>query len=530
LKAFLKNHWSQILCVAVLTALAFWIDTPLGYLAPAAGMAISFSGIPTTLRVPSVAAEFDSSRAAGGPAILAYRALIIGQKTSAGTATADTLVRVTNASQAATYGGAGSMLHRQAMAWFASNKTTEVYLGVLDDNGAGVLATKTITFAGTATAAGTLSLYVGNDLVSVAVASGTTNTALATAVEAALDAVATTRGLPVVASVASDVVTLTAKNKGAVGQDLSIRLNYQLGESTPAGITVTIANAISGATNPVLTTLIAAMGDVWFHVIVHPYTDATSLSAIEAELVSRFAAARMIDGVAITSALGSASVLGTLGDTRNSPHSCIVAQAGETPITPPSEFAAEVGAIVAYYSSIDPARPHQTLPMVWSKAPAESDLFTDAERNLMLYDGIATTKADSTRGVKLERIITTYQRNAAGGADTAYLDSTTLFTLMYLRYSFRARILAAFPRHKLADDGTRFGAGQAVVTPKLGKAEAFAWFRQMEELGLVEDFDTFKTDLVVERNVTDPNRLDFLLPPDLINQFVIGAISVQFRL
>jgi hypothetical protein len=39
----------------------------------------------------------------------------------------------------------------------------------------------------------------------------------------------------------------------------------------------------------------------------------------------------------------------------------------------------------------------------------------------------------------------------------------------------------------------------------------------MEELGLVENFDQFKTDLVVERNASDPNRLDFLLPPDIIN-------------
>ncbi len=529
MKQFLRNHWAQVLCVAVLTGLAFWIDTPLGYAAPAMGMAISFSGIPTTLRVPSVAAEFDASRSASGPALLAYRALIIGQKTSAGTATANTLVRVTNVSQAATYGGAGSMLHRQAMAWFAANKSTEVYLGVLDDNGAGVLATKTITFAGTATAAGTVSLYIGGELISVAVASGDVHTAVSTAVDAAVTAVATTRGLPVTSGNSSGVVTLTAKNKGAVGQDLNVRVNYQLGESTPAGITVTIANAVSGATNPVLTSLIAALGDLWFNVIVHPYTDATSLTALEAELVSRFGAARMIDAVAYTSAVGSNSVLGTLGDTRNCPHSCIIGQPGETPITPPSEFAAEVGGVVAFYSSIDPARPHQTLPLTWTKSPAESDLFTDAERNLMLYDGIGTTKTVAGK-VQLERLVTTSQRNAAGGADTSYLDSTTLFNLMYLRYSIRAQILQAFPRHKLADDGTHFGAGQAIVTPKLLKAECLSWFRRMESLGLVERFDNFKADLVVERNVTDPNRVDILLPPDLVNGFIVGAISVQFRL
>ncbi len=493
-------------------------------------MTISFNSIPTTLRTPSVLAEFNSSRAASGPALLAYRALLIGQKITAGTATANTIVRCTSAAQAAILGGVGSMLHRQAMAWFASNKSTELYLGVLDDNGAGVLATKTLIVTGTATAAGTIYLYIGNDLITVAVASGDISTVIATAINTAITAVLTTRGLPITTGVASSTVTLTAKNKGTVGQDLPLRFNYQLGEAFPAGVTVATANAVTGITNPTLTTLIAAMGDTWFNIIAHPYTDSTSLTAIEAEMSSRFGPTRMVDGLAITSALGSNSTLGTLGDTRNSPHSVIVAQPGETPITPPSEFAAEVAAVAAYYLAIDPARPLQTLPLTWTKAPAEADLFTESERNLLLYDGVGTTKTVAGGHVQLERLVTTYQTNSAAGADTAYLDATTMATLSYLRYSFRAQMLASFPRHKLADDGTRFGAGQAVITPKLGKAEALAWFRQMETLGLVEDFDSFKNDLVVERNVSDPNRLDFILPPNLMNQFVVGAISIQFRL
>jgi phage tail sheath gpL-like len=91
-------------------------------------------------------------------------------------------------------------------------------------------------------------------------------------------------------------------------------------------------------------------------------------------------------------------------------------------------------------------------------------------------------------------------------------------------------VLLRFPRHKLADDGARFGSGQAVVTPKIMAAEALAWFRELEELGIVEDFAAFKVALVVERNATDPNRLDILLPPDLVNQLLVAATQVQFLL
>jgi phage tail sheath gpL-like len=310
---------------------------------------------------------------------------------------------------------------------------------------------------------------------------------------------------------------------------VDVRVNYQDGEKTPAGLTVAVVAMASGATNPVLTTLIAALGDNWFHIIAHPYTDATSLTAIEAEMASRFGPMRMIDGLAITSAVGTQATLGTLGDTRNSPHSCIVAQPGKNPLTPPCEFAAAVAAVVAYYAQQDPARPLQTLPVDGVKPPVETDRFTVQERNLELFDGISTTKVAGSQ-VQIDRLITTSQTNAAGAADTAYLDATSMLTLQYLRYSFRTRVAARYPRHKLASDGTRFGAGQAVVTPKLMRAEAVTWFSEMEELGLVEGKDQFKRDLVVERSTTDANRIDVLLPPDLINQLVVTAASIQFRL
>lgn len=593
--------------------------------------------IPSNLRVPFVAVEIDNTLAQQGPALLAYRALLIGQKTGEGTAAANSLHKVTSADAVATLAGRGSLLHRMAIAWFANNSSTEAWVGVLADNSAGVAASGTITVTGPATAAGTLSLYVGGNLVEVAVASGDSANTIAAAVAAALgvhatgtvtfataalgddvtigattfvgtvgavtpgdatysidtgdnaaaaslasqvnahavasqvvtavanSAVVTFRAvqggdagndivltstdgvtlavsgsgtlegggddtdLPVHASVSSAVATLYARNKGTAGNDIDIRLNYRDGEETPAGVGVSISAMASGATNPSLTALISAMGDQWFHVIAHPYTDSTSLTSLENELASRFGPLRMIDGVAITSAAGSNSTLGTLGDTRNSPHSVIVAQPGASPLAWPPEFAAAVAGVTAYYGAADPARPFQTLPVLGVLPPAEADEFTLQERNLLLFDGVATTRTVSGQ-VQLDRLITTYQRNAAGSADTSYLDVTTMLTIIYARYSFRTRIATRYPRHKLADDGVRYGAGQAVITPKLGKAEALAWFRELEALGLFEGFDQFKRDLVVERDESDPNRLNFLLPPDLINSFVVGAATLQFRL
>jgi len=112
----------------------------------------------------------------------------------------------------------------------------------------------------------------------------------------------------------------------------------------------------------------------------------------------------------------------------------------------------------------------------------------------------------------------------------SFLDLETPLTLFYLRATLRARIAQKFPRHKLAADGTRYGAGQAIVTPSTIRAELLALAREWEELGLVEGLDQYKADLIVERDATDPNRINALVPPNIVNQFRAFAAAIQFRL
>ncbi|MDO9235946.1 MAG: phage tail sheath C-terminal domain-containing protein, partial [Aquabacterium sp.] len=112
----------------------------------------------------------------------------------------------------------------------------------------------------------------------------------------------------------------------------------------------------------------------------------------------------------------------------------------------------------------------------------------------------------------------------------SYLDSETLHQLTEITRRLRNRILQKYPRHKLASDGTRFGAGQAIVTPSVIRGEIMAEYSDMEQLGLVENAKLFAKYLIVERDVTNPNRINVLLPPDLVNQLRIFALLNQFRL
>ncbi|WP_304947382.1 phage tail sheath C-terminal domain-containing protein, partial [uncultured Parasutterella sp.] len=75
-----------------------------------------------------------------------------------------------------------------------------------------------------------------------------------------------------------------------------------------------------------------------------------------------------------------------------------------------------------------------------------------------------------------------------------------------------------------------FGAGQAVVTPSIIRGELIAMYTKLEDKAIVENADLFAKYLVVERNADDPNRIDVLLPPDLVNQLRVFAVLAQFRL
>lgn len=488
-------------------------------------MTISFNEIPSNIRVPFVAVEISAENAVQGAVVQPYKMLVIGQRLTAGTVAKHVPTRVTSAARAKTFFGQGSMLAHMLEKLFAVNDFTECWAVALDDDPAGVAASGTLTVTGPATASGTIFIYVGGRRITVGVNSADAQDDIAAAINTAINAAA---DLSVTSTVLANVVTLTAKHKGAAGNKIDVRLNYNTGEALPAGVAVAVVAMSGGTSNPVLDDAIAALGDVQYNIIVVPYTDAVSLTAIETELADRWGPLRQIEGVAFAADNGDHSALGTLGESRNSPFVSIAPSFG-IPNTP-WEVAASVAGVAAFYSNIDPARQFRGLALSGILAPATGDRFTFTERNLLLYDGISSLAADAGGVVRIERLITTYKTNSVGADDPSYLDVMTPLLLGFLRYDFRNYILRKYPRHKLANDGTRYGAGQAIITPKQGKAEAITKFRQWEDLGFVENAEQFKRDLICERNATDPNRLDWLLPVDIVNNFMVGGVKIAFLL
>ncbi len=60
---------------------------------------------------------------------------------------------------------------------------------------------------------------------------------------------------------------------------------------------------------------------------------------------------------------------------------------------------------------------------------------------------------------------------------------------MFVSRFMRTQITSKFGRMKLANDGTRFAPGAAIVTPNIVRAELIAQYKSLEFNGHVQDSD-----------------------------------------
>jgi phage tail sheath gpL-like len=502
-------------------------------------MAISFRNIPPNLRVPLAYFEFDPSLA--GTATSLQKALLLGTVPPIGpgvTLPPNTLTEVFSADQVRALAGTGSALGRQAEAWFRNNASVPLSIIAAEETGF-TAGEGSIEWTGPAVGGGVIPLYIGGRIVRIVVSAGDDDIAISVAAADAINADARVAVSAEVSTINRARTEITAAQAGSLG-NLKIQLALAGavgGEIMPEGVGATItqmgddADHPAGAGVPDVAALLALLGDAPFDFVLCPWTDASSLNALQEffnDTSGRWSWAMQLYGHGWCAVEGTVGELSALGNTRNDQHVSIMGFSNSP--TPADEWMAAYAGQSAGSLIIDPARPVQALPLIGVRPPPREDRFTILQRQVLYFDGISATYVTDGEEVYTDRVITTYRRNVWGAPDDSYLDVETLYTAQYYARSARNRILIKFPRHKLASDGTRFGAGQAIVTPKIARAELIAHYGELEEIGIVEDLDGFERALIVERSATDPNRLNALVSPSFVNQLRIFAVLVQFRL
>lgn len=491
-------------------------------------MSIQFDDIPADILLPLVYMEF-AGRAPTAAGALTNPTLFLGQKLSTGTATASVRTRVQSVSDAVTLFGQGSILHRMAIKFFAANPGGDLYAIPLADDVGGTAGSVTITATGTATAAGTLFLRVGDTLVEVAIASGTVHTDIGALIEAAFDAVA---DLPVTTASATNVATVTSRHKGTVGNQVPFTINalgQAGGETLPAGISIAISatHPANGATDPTSATWITDMGDVAFDVVCPSLATSGMMGVLKTEMARRWGPLVGVEGHVVAAMMDSAGDLATYTLARNDKHATVLGiKESDSWLTPAFELAASAAGIVSRYLGNDPGAPLQGLQLPGCVSAGAG--FTATERQTLAEAGCATMTIQSG-DVYLEAEVTTYTLDGSSQPDAAWQYTQNPYLLQRFKRRVKSRLVSRFPRFKLTDDGNPTKAGQRVTTPKTIKGEIVAEYSDMVGDGQMENLDAFKASLVVERNATNRNRVDVLARPDLINQLRVVAIRTEFE-
>jgi phage tail sheath gpL-like len=490
-------------------------------------MSGDFSEFPDAVRLPFTYTEFDPSQADRGLTEMSFNVLLVGQMLPTGKAAPLTPKRPMTENQAYEMFGRDSQLGQMCAAYFKANRVTKMTaIGVLDYVG-GVTATATLTFAGTVTRPVPICLYIGGILVRLGTAAGDT---AATVMSNLMDKINSSLNSPVTAAMKNEVLTLLAKHKGECGNDIDLRFSY-LEEDFPDGLTVEIEPMATGAGNPEPEPVIAAMAGQRYHMIAWPWQDLATLNALRTELDDRWGPLVQNDGQAVIVKTGSFTEVVNFAASRNDKHLTVLPNEG-SPTLPWVDCAASVG-ILAFYGADDPARPFQSLVIPGVLAPAVEARWSNfPERNQALYEACSTRAVNDAGQVFFTRVITTHLKNEWGAETEAYLELNTVLTLSYLRYDWNNYIQTKYPRHKLASDemARRMNPGQPVMTPSLGRAEAISRMHEWMRQGLVEAPDDFASRLRVERDPNNPNRLNWVMSPDLVNQFVIAATAIKFLL
>ncbi|QPR26780.1 phage tail sheath subtilisin-like domain-containing protein [Edwardsiella hoshinae] len=473
-------------------------------------MTITFDTIPGSTRKPGQYLEFNTRMAVRTLPGNLQTMLIIAPLMKSGSAKPLELHNVFSDDEAASLFGAGSLAHLMARAAILSYDYLQLQVIGLEEHSAGQAATGTVTLTGPATSSGTVSLWVSNMRIDVAIDSQDSADTMHTALAAAINAESL---LPVTATVTDSggkKVTLTAKQKGAFGNDILLSV-----ACSAAGVTVTPQAMSGGQNNPDIQPALDAVFAAGHNIIAAPYSDQATLSALREHLKKTGGAMEQRGAVGAAGWPGTLSTGTTLAGQINDGRTTLAWHPGSRCLA--GVIAAAYGAVIA--SEEDPARPLNSLPLAGLDVTPLTARAGRKEQENALHNGLTPLEIGPGDVVQIVRAITTYTRNPQNVEDPALLDLTTIRTLDYTRKACRERIALRFPREKLHDR-----------TRAKVKSELLDVLLKLEEEEILENVMANKNKLLVERNGKDANRLDAVIPADVVNGLHVFAGRVDLYL
>jgi phage tail sheath gpL-like len=471
-------------------------------------MSITFNSVPANAAASQVFVEQEAVNRGSGSPVIPHKKLVVGQYNSGKTPIDDTPQLVLNLADAWDRYGRGSQL--AAMIEKAGVQDgIPVYALPIADDGAAVAAEGSIVFTGTATAAGTLAIYIAGRRITVAVAVGDTASEVATVVAAAINA---DLDLPVTASANTGTVTATARWAGESGNQIALQMNRLDTDETPAGLAAVvtdIGSATAGATDPDVSTALGNLGDAWYTEIAFPYLSSSALTALKVAGVTR-------DNPGVNRPVWSmvgytdtyANFITELGN-HNSEWLTFVPVHGSP--SPAYEIAAAAAKLAAQVQQTTPGRPLKGQTLTGISAGDTNDLVWSTRDTIVKAGGSHTYNTEGG-GVTIGDLVTTRITTDAG-ADTdewrfAIIIPNNQFKRYALEQVFRA---SPYDQAVVISDDDLPGPTYA-IRPRAVKSRCVQLVDDWVQRGLSTSRDQIVAGITSVINGSNSGRIDVLIP------------------
>lgn len=513
---------------------------------------IPILGVPSTYRVPGQYAEILFAQGPSTAAAEAREVLFVMPKMAgSGTWTAGQVKRVRNEKDAADGAGLGSPLHRALRLFLMSNHTAKVWaLPYLPSSGAGLVsAALTVTWTTAPTKTGITTVWVAGEPNTVSFTSSSTVTTIATAVR---DVINAKTWLPVTASNAAGVLTLTAKIGGA-SQNGHIRVRAEI----DAGVTTTVATqnasdvdalgtgagtlGVDGATTE-NTNLVAALANITasrYYYMVASVDDTTNLASFHTHVSAKSEPIPGLRCVGIWGSVDSLANVSSRAIARNHERLQVVWQKNSEHTR--EELAANMAAIRQKYEELDSAYNFDFYATrgdwLIKGCFRDADRPTGTDLNDAILDGV-TPVATNDAGSYVVMSVDTRSKDATGTTDDfrateshriSVADEFTDTLLLRHKLQYSSKKLAS---DKLKADGTvdpNQRLFKNVLTPSTYKPFPISILREFEGTRL-QEVDASIASLAVVRDPNNGGRLEVgldLRVVDLLHQMTARIAEVS---
>ncbi|TCR69693.1 phage tail sheath subtilisin-like domain-containing protein [Bosea sp. BK604] len=460
------------------------------------------------------------------------RGLVLGHKSSAGSLADNALTLCSTIEEAALLAGPGSQLYETFRLARQNAPVQELWVAAVPVTG--TPGAWTLTLSAMAAAGGDGVFEISGRKIALAVgpseAVNTTATNLAAAINAYVDPL-TKAYLPVTATVATNVVTVTARHAGTTMNEIELTTDPNLPGNIFAG-KIAVAATVPATGTASVSAALAALGDEPFDWIISPFGETTNLDAAQAALSDvsgRWAWNIQLYGHYFTVNTGNTGANTTYGLARNDRH--ITALARVAAPTPSWEMLAAYVARQLPWLADDTngnaARNMSDLVLEGIRPPRDRSLWPNyAVRNTLLGSSMSTWKVNGAGQVAIDKCVTMQRTNAAGQPDSVFRSIQTIAIAMHsLRY------MRAGLSYRNANKG--YAQANPANLPSIAtdddiKVDCIALHRDLVNRGLLVNNAEFARRLRVGPDTSNPARCNIGMDLDGVDPLDIIAANASF--